>query len=298
MSWLSKLKSGLSKSAKKLSSGISSIFTGKRRLDSDVIQDFEDYLITCDIDPSVASHLAGVLSDEYFDKECSDEEIRRFLRVHITELLEPLEDELAFSSGSLNVLLFCGVNGNGKTTSIAKLSSLYASNGYKVLVAACDTFRAAAVEQLEDWCQRTGVDFFKGEGDPSGVAYQATDHALAAGYDILMIDTAGRLHNNHNLMSELAKIERIVKKKDVSCRSILVLDATTGNNALLQLEAFSKTVEISGIIVSKLDGTAKAGIVLNIQKYSLPIFFIGVGEGQNDMNRFKAEEFASNLLNL
>jgi fused signal recognition particle receptor len=200
-------------------------------------------------------------------------------------------------------VVVCGVNGNGKTTSVGKLAKKLTSSGKKVLVVGCDTFRAAALEQLEIWSERAGAVFIKSEekSDPASVAYKAVQHAIEKHYDVVLIDTAGRLHNNTNLMDELAKIERSLNKvlPGAPHDNILVLDATTGQNALLQVESFGKAVKVSGLIINKLDGSAKAGVLLAIaDKFKTPIHYIGIGEGIDDLIAFEAEGFAKALLGI
>ena len=300
MSWFKKLKTGLSKSSNSIGEGISSIFT-KKKLDADTLEELEDLLIMSDMGASVASSITQELAKEKFNKDIDDSEIKQFLGQKISNILSPVATPLIISQKP-QVIMLCGVNGNGKTTTLGKLAAKYQSEGKKVLIAACDTFRAAAVEQLEVWADRSNCTLIKGElnSDPASVAYKAVHKAYDENYDIIMIDTAGRLHNKKNLMDELTKINSVIKKIDETAphNSILVLDATTGQNALLQAENFTKLIGINGLILTKLDGTAKGGITVAIaNKFKLPIHAVGVGESIDDLDQFDPEEFAKALLN-
>jgi fused signal recognition particle receptor len=300
MSWLAKLKGGLFKTSNNISKGISQVFTHKK-LDEQALHDLEEALILSDMGTEVASDLIKAIAHEKFEKDISEGEVRSILAKKIAAQLQPIAKQLAILPLKPMVLLVCGVNGNGKTTTIGKLAAKYKSQGKKVMLAACDTFRAAAVEQLEIWANRTGCTLVKGESnaDPASVAFKALEKAKAEGVDMLMIDTAGRLHNKTDLMDELAKIIRVIKKLDESAphETLLVLDATTGQNALAQVETFKNLVQISGLIITKLDGTAKGGILLAIaKKYALPVYAIGVGEGIEDLNSFNPEDFAKALI--
>jgi fused signal recognition particle receptor len=302
-SWLSRLKDGLGKTSAKLTDGISSIFT-KKKLDQASLDDLEELLISADIGAKTANEIVKELAKGRFDKEISQEEIRIELSNIIAALLQNNAHQLVIDNSLRpQVILVCGVNGNGKTTTIGKLASFYQAQGKKVMLAACDTFRAAAVSQLEVWAKRSNCKLIQGaeNADPASVAYQAYEQAKLENFDLLLIDTAGRLHNKANLMEELAKIVRVIKKIDPAAphNTILVLDATTGQNAHLQLETFKQLVDISGLIVTKLDGTAKAGVVVALAKrFNIPVYFIGVGESINDLQPFSPEEFAKNLVNL
>lgn len=303
MNFLSRLKSGLSKSSSKLGSGITGIFT-KRKLDMDSIEQLEELLIEADLGAKVATDLAQSLTRQRFDKEVAPEEVRAFLAGRIAEILKPhakaLTPDVAHKPA---VIMMVGVNGNGKTTTIGKLASKFMSEGKSVILAAADTFRAAAVEQLQVWGKRSGIPIITGEheSDPASVAFKAYEYAKSQGADILMIDTAGRLQNKSNLMAELQKISKVLKKIDPSAPHyvIQVLDATTGQNALSQVQAFKEMVQVTGLIVTKLDGTAKGGMVIALAKeFGLPIHAIGVGEGIEDLDAFDADDFAKNLLDI
>lgn len=303
MSFLAKLKLGLGKSSGKLSGGITSIFT-HAKLDEQSIESLEELLIEADMGAHVASELSGALHGQRFEKGVSPEIVREFLAGKITEILEPyavpLVPDVALQPA---VIMMVGVNGNGKTTTIGKLAMQYKQQGKKVMLAAVDTFRAAAVEQLQVWGQRADIPVIVGEAnaDPASVAFRAYEQARQQGVDILMIDTAGRLQNKANLMAELQKIAKVLKKIDEAAPHyvIQVLDATTGQNALSQVQTFKELVDVTGLIITKLDGTAKGGIVVALAKQcALPIHAIGVGESIEDINTFKATDFSRNLLDI
>ncbi len=298
-----KLKSGLSKSSSKLSGGIAGIFT-KKKLDTSSVEQLEELLIEADLGAGVAMELTAALQKKRFEKTIEPEEVREFLAAEIAAILEPYALPLTFDeTHKPTVIMMVGVNGNGKTTTIGKLASQFKGYGMRVMLAAADTFRAAAVEQLQVWGERSGIEVITGEpeSDPASVAYRAYELAKAGNYDVLMIDTAGRLQNKANLMSELQKIAKVLKKIDESAphHVIQVLDATTGQNALSQIQAFKETAHVTGLIVTKLDGTAKGGIVVALAKqHKLPIHYIGIGEGIEDINTFEATDYARNLLDL
>ncbi|MFV9876297.1 MAG: signal recognition particle-docking protein FtsY [Rickettsiales endosymbiont of Dermacentor nuttalli] len=302
-SWFQKLKLGLSKSANKLSQGISNIFV-KRKLDNNSLEELEELLIEADLGIATSNFIIKELSRKYFDKDVTDEEIKQELAHIIERMLNDYAVPISVNQQDTpQVMLVCGVNGNGKTTTIGKLSSYYKKLGKKVLVAACDTFRAAAISQLKVWTDRVGCEIVYGQenADPASIAYAAVEQAIAQNVDIVLIDTAGRLHNKINLMEELAKIIRVIKKLSESAphNVILVLDATTGQNADRQVEVFQKQANLTGLIITKLDGTAKAGMVVNIvKKYSLPIHAIGVGEGILDLQPFTPKMFAEHLVGI
>jgi fused signal recognition particle receptor len=300
--WLNRLKSGLSKSAGALTGGITDLFT-KRKLDNATLEELEDLLIMADMGSSVASELVEGLRAQAFDKEISSEEVRAYLAGRISEMLIPVAKPWALSAGNPHVVLVVGVNGNGKTTTIGKLAAQLRAEGKKVLLAAGDTFRAAAVEQLQIWGTRTGCEVVAGEenADSASVAFRALEKAKADGVDVLLIDTAGRLHNKQNLMQELEKIIRVLRKiqPDAPHTVLQVLDATTGQNAISQVKAFREMVAVNGLVVTKLDGTAKAGVVVALaQQFAVPIHAIGVGEGVHDFRPFEARDFAENLVGL
>ncbi len=295
--WFSRLKSGLSKSSSKLSDGISGIFT-KRKLDDEALQDLEDLLIQSDLGVAMAMRITDRLSSSRYDKEISDDEVKAVLAEEVETILTPVAIPLTITGASRpHILLMVGVNGAGKTTTIGKLSRQFRDEGKSVMLAAGDTFRAAAVEQLKVWGERTGAEVVAREvgADSSGLVFDALAAAKANGVDVLMIDTAGRLQNKANLMAELEKIVRVIKKFDPSAPHdvLLTLDATTGQNAMNQVEIFEKVAGVTGLVMTKLDGTARGGILVAIaDKHKLPIHAIGVGEGVEDMQPFDAGEFA------
>ncbi len=303
MSWFKKLKSGLSKSSQKITGGIAGIVT-RRKLDDAMLEELEELLVMADLGAATAAKVAASFGKSRFDKEISEEEVKEALASEIAEILAPVAIPLELDFTHLpQVVLMVGVNGNGKTTTLGKLAAQYVGEGKKVMLAACDTFRAAAVEQLAEWGRRAGCEVISGaaQADPASVAYAALEKARAAKADVLFIDTAGRLQNKAGLMEELAKIRRVLTKLDDTAphHTILVLDATTGQNAHSQAAAFQELVNISGLIVTKLDGTAKGGVVVALaEAFGLPIHAVGVGEGIDDLNAFDAEEFARDLVGL
>lgn len=296
-SWFSRLKSGLSKSSTKLADGISGIFT-KRKLDDEAIEELEDLLIQSDLGVAMAMRITDRLAATRYDKEISDAEVKAVLAEEVEAILQPVAAPLTIEGEAKpQILLMIGVNGAGKTTTIGKFAKQFQSEGKSVMLAAGDTFRAAAIDQLKVWGERTGAEVIsRPEGaDASGLVYDALDAAKKAGTDILMIDTAGRLQNKANLMAELEKIVRVIKKFDESAphHVLLTLDATTGQNALNQVEIFEKVAGVTGLVMTKLDGSARGGILVAIaDKFKLPIHAIGVGEGIDDMQPFKPAEFA------
>ncbi len=300
--WLSRLKEGLKRTSSKLSEGISTIFT-KRRLDQEALDELQDILIMADMGVTTSARLTAELAKNRFNQEVDEKEIRETLAELIATTLRPLANPLHVSSKKPFVALMIGVNGSGKTTAIGKFSHFYKQQGLKVRVAACDTFRAAAVEQLATWTQRSGVAFVQGalNTDAAGLAFEAYQQALDNQDDLLLIDTAGRLQNKANLMAELEKMTRVLKKLDPSAPHavILVLDATTGQNALTQVDVFKQTAGVTGLVVTKLDGTAKGGVLVAVaERYQLPIYAVGVGEGIDDLQSFDADSFARSLLGL
>lgn len=303
MSWLAKLKSGLAKTSSKLTQSIGSIIT-KRKLDDETLEQLEEALIEADMGVQVAAQLIAQLRKERFGKEVDEAEVRAFLAERIAQILAPVAKPLAIDAAHRpHVMLVVGVNGNGKTTTIGKLAARFKAEGKSVMLAAADTFRAAAVEQLQTWGARNEVPVWAADpgADPASVAFRALEAAKAQHVDILMIDTAGRLHNNANLMEELKKIVNVIKKLDVSApHSVLqVLDATTGQNALSQVEIFQKMINLNCLVVTKLDGTAKGGVVVALaQTFGLPIVAVGVGEAIEDLREFSPEAFSSQLLGL
>ncbi|MCB9991623.1 MAG: signal recognition particle-docking protein FtsY [Rhodospirillales bacterium] len=300
--WLSRLTGGLSKSSAKFTQGITDLVT-KKKLDQDMLDELEELLITADLGPKTAARLVEEFGQDRFGKDISEEEIREALAQQITAILEPVARPMTYDH-DLSVILVCGVNGVGKTTTIGKVAhELQSRDGRKVMLAAGDTFRAAAVEQLEIWSQRAGCPLVKKEigADAAAVAYESYEKAKAEGTDVLFIDTAGRLHNKANLMAELEKIVRVLKKQDESLphNVLLVLDATTGQNAVEQVRTFKDMVNVTGLIVTKLDGSAKGGIVVSLaDQFGLPIHMVGVGEQIGDLQPFNASDFARSLVGL
>ena len=300
--FFSKLKSALSKTSSKIGNGIEHLFI-KKKLDDNTLEEIEDLLLMADIGTNVSSLIIDALRKHKFDKEVTSEEIKNDLSKIIEEILNQQDHSFKLEEGRLNIVLVCGVNGNGKTTTIGKMASNSVTQGKKVAIAACDTFRAAAVEQIEKWAQRSGAILYKGENrvDPASVAHMAVKESLNNGTDVLFIDTAGRLHNHKNLMEELIKIIRVIKKIDENAphHSLLVIDGTTGQNAATQVEQFKLMANISGLVITKLDGTAKAGAVVGIvKKFSLPVHFIGIGELIDDLKPFSPRDFARALVGL
>ncbi len=297
--FLGRISHGLSKSTSAMSDNISALFN-KRKLDAEALEDLEDLLIAADFGVGPATRTAALLAKDRFDKEVTDTEIKIALADVISETLTPLEKPLMLCGAKPEIMLFVGVNGSGKTTTLGKIAKRYTDEGKTVLLAAGDTFRAAAVEQLKVWGERSGAPVVSAPlaADASGLVYDAITRAKAENYDILMIDTAGRLQNRTELMDELAKIVRVIKKQDDTAphHSILVLDATVGQNALLQTEAFEKTAGVTGLIMTKLDGTAKGGVLVALaDKFKLPIHAIGIGERIEDLENFSAPVFAAAL---
>jgi fused signal recognition particle receptor len=301
--WLSRLREGLSKSTKKVAESITGLFT-KKKLDQQTLDDLEDVLIQADLGVTVAGRLIAKLGKERFGKEVTDEEVRAAFADDIAEILQPVAVPLSIDAARKpHVVLVVGVNGSGKTTTIAKLAGLYKGEGRSVMLAAGDTFRAAAVEQLKVWGDRAGVPVVSKQtgADAAGLAYEALERARAEKTDVLLIDTAGRLHNKTNLMEELAKIVRVIRKLDPeaphSC--LLVLDATTGQNAHAQVETFKTMSPVDALVLTKLDGSAKGGVLVALaEKFKLPVVAIGVGEGINDLQPFEARAFARGLMGL
>jgi len=301
--WLGRLAHGLKRSSSRLGSGIAGILGG-RHLDKATLGELEDLLIAADLGPATAAKLTAELGRERLGKEVDEIEVRETLAGAIARMLEPVARPLALDPAKKPfVVLVVGVNGSGKTTTLGKLAHLYRQEGRKVLIAACDTFRAAAIEQLKIWGERSGVPVIARESgaDPAGLAFDALARARAEGTDLLLIDTAGRLHNRADLMAELAKIVRVLRKLDPQApeECLLVLDATVGQNAHLQVETFRALTNVTGLALTKLDGTAKGGVVVALaERFGLPVRAIGVGEGIDDLRPFEAEAFARSLLGL
>lgn len=296
-SWLQKLGLGLKKSSSRLSSGISDIFT-KRKIDDATLEELEELLITSDMGVKASSKIVDSLSRVRVDKSGEPEEIRTRITDVVNNILKPCEKDFAIE-GSPCVILMVGVNGAGKTTTVGKLAARF--RGKKISFIAADTFRAAAVEQLSVWGERNNIRVIKGAPgcDAAGLCFDGLQEALRQNDDIVFIDTAGRLQNKTGLMDELRKIVKVIKKviPEAPHHTLLCLDATTGQNALEQVKAFKQMVEVNGLVVNKLDGTAKGGILIAIaEEYPTPIYFIGVGESIDDLDKFNAEEFALNLM--
>ncbi len=296
-SWFQRLKSGLSKSSKRLNDGITTVFT-KRKLDDDTLQELEDLLIQADLGVDTATRISDRLSASRYNKDISPEEVRNVLASEIEKILEPIAKPLVLdNSQTPQVILVVGVNGTGKTTTIGKLAKQFIHQGKRVMLAAGDTFRAAAIEQLKVWGERTGAPVVARDtgADSAGLVFDAFKQAQEGGFDVLLIDTAGRLQNKANLMAELEKVVRVIKKLDNTAPHtvLLVLDATTGQNALQQVDVFGETAGVTGLVMTKLDGTARGGILVAIStKYGLPVHAIGVGEGIDDLQPFEPHEFA------
>jgi fused signal recognition particle receptor len=296
-SWLQRLTAGLSRSSSAISRGIVDVFT-KRKLDGASLDDLEDILIQADLGIAAATRIREAVARGRYEKGVDPDAVKAILASEVERALIPVAKPLAVDATKKPfVILVVGVNGSGKTTTIGKLAAKFAAEGLKVTLAAGDTFRAAAIEQLRIWAERTGADIVAREqgGDAAGLAFDALTSARAAQSDILLIDTAGRLQNRAELMGELEKIIRVIKKVDPSAphATLLVLDATVGQNALSQVEIFGRTAGVTGLVMTKLDGTARGGILAAIaDKFALPVHFIGVGETVDDLEPFAARDFA------
>ena len=302
MSIFDKFKLGLSKSSKNLSSGLNNLIF-KKKIDTDLLNEIEDFLIQCDVGVESAKDLREKFSSIKIDPKTSGkEEIFKIFSNYISEILKPLEKNLdSINKSKPSVILIAGVNGVGKTTTIGKLGKILGQNNKKVVLGAADTFRAAAVNQLEIWAKRINADVIKSEegADPASVAYKAFEHAKSNNCEYVLIDTAGRLQNKKNLMDEFKKIVKVLKKIDESAphETFLILDATTGQSAISQVEEFKKITPITGIIMTKLDGTAKGGILLAIgKKFKLPIVALGMGEKEDDLYIFNSEHYSNALM--
>ena len=303
MSWLLRLRQALSRSSDRLAEGIAGIFN-RRRLDEAALEELEELLILADLGPATAARLAAGLARTRFGSEVSDEEVRGALAEEIAGLLEPAARPLvADPAHKPHVVLVVGVNGTGKTTTIGKLAHAFRAEGRSVLLAAGDTFRAAAVEQLQLWGERVGAPVMARPtgADAAGLVFDAHAQAIREETDILLIDTAGRLHNKANLMDELGKIVRVIAKQDAGAPhdTVLTLDATTGQNALQQVRAFRDMAEVTGLVVTKLDGSARGGVVVALaESVGLPVHAVGVGEGEEDLRPFAPRDFARSLMGL
>lgn len=296
-SWFQRLRRGLSKTSGQLSDGISSIFT-KKKLEAGDLDDLEDVLIQADLGVDTAVRITDALSKERYDKGITPEDVRAVLSGEVKRVLEPVAHPLEIDAAHKpHVVLVVGVNGSGKTTTIGKLASKFRAQGRSVTLAAGDTFRAAAVEQLKVWGERTGTPVVARDvgADAAGLAFDALKSAQESQCDVLVVDTAGRLQNKQALMDELEKVVRVLKKCDPEAPHsvLLVLDATTGQNAMQQVEVFSQRVGVTGLIMTKLDGTARGGILVSIAaKHQIPVHAIGVGEGVDDLQPFDPAQFA------
>lgn len=302
MSWFKSIKEKLTKTSTAITDGITNIFSSKKKINSDTLEDFEEMLLMSDIGPEMTTELVKKLKDAKFNSEVSSDDIKNFLRNEISNILIKVEKELIVKDKKKPiVIMLCGVNGNGKTTSAGKLAMQFKSQGLSVILGACDTFRAAAVEQLQEWGKRVDCKVITSSenSDPASVGFKAFQEAVDQNIDILILDTAGRLHNKTDLMNELQKCVRVLKKLDESAphEIIMVVDSTTGQNAYNQIAAFNNIVQITGLIFTKLDSTAKGGVVIGIaKKYGIPIYSIGVGEKVEDLRKFNAKEFVDALL--
>jgi len=293
-----KFKLGFKKSASTFTSGLKEIII-KKEIDDKTLNEIEDFLIRSDVGVVASEEIKNIIAEKKIDPNNNKvDEINSILKTYIINLMSPLENENFFKNKSdLNAILVSGVNGVGKTTTIGKIGKILKSNGNKVIFSASDTFRAAAIEQLENWAKKIDVEIIKSTqgSDPASVAYKAVDEAIKKQFTHVLIDTAGRLQNKKNLMEEYKKIANVTKKIDPNAphEVLLVLDATSGQNVINQVEEFNKIIPITGLIMTKLDGTAKGGILIAIaKKYKLPIIALGLGEKEDDLEIFKAEQFA------
>jgi fused signal recognition particle receptor len=301
--WLTRLKEGLGKTATRLTQGIAALVT-KRRLDDAMLEELEEQLIQADLGVTTSAKLVERLRKERFDKEVTSEEVREAFAAAAAEILAPVASRLTPDKARKpHVVLVVGVNGSGKTTTIGKLAHRWQADGLKVMLVAGDTFRAAAVEQLQTWGRRAGVPVVAGaaNADSAGLAFEGLERARREGVDVLVIDTAGRLHNKAHLMEELAKLVRVIRKLDPTAPhdTVLVLDATVGQNAHAQVEVFSKALPLTGLVVTKLDGTAKGGVLVALaEAFKIPVVAVGVGETADDLRPFEAKAFARSLMGL
>ena len=287
MGFLKNLKEGLFKSSSNISEGVSNIFL-KSKPNEKILEEIEDFMIQCDFGIDVASKFKLILANKNFSEE-------------VTKILQPLEKNIVNTESDFKTIIVCGVNGTGKTTTIGKLSKLFKNHNKKVVIGAADTFRAAAIDQLKVWCDKNNTEMIQSEvgADPASVAFKTLEYAKNNNKDLCIIDTAGRLQNKKNLMEEFAKIVRVLKKIDPDApqETWIVLDATTGQNAIAQIEEFRKITPLTGIVMTKLDGTAKGGILVAIaDRFKIPIVAIGVGEKEEDLNQFIASEYSQALI--
>ncbi len=299
MSWLDRLKSGLSRTTSKLADNLAGLASGTMPLDEARLDAIEEALIAADLGPAVAARIRSKLEGPRFERGIDEAGLKAAVAEEITGVLAPYAKPLTITAFPRpHVILVVGVNGVGKTTTIAKLARRFTEQDYTVMLAAGDTFRAAAIAQLGIWAERIGVPVVSGEqgADAAGLAYTALEKAQSAGTDVLIIDTAGRLQNKAGLMDELGKIRRVLQKRSPAAPhdTLLVLDATTGQNALSQIDVFKQVGKISGLVITKLDGTARGGVIVAAaEKFHLPIHAIGIGEGMDDLRPFEAHDFAT-----
>ncbi|WP_138510731.1 signal recognition particle-docking protein FtsY [Maricaulis alexandrii] len=300
--FFSRLAQGLARSSNKLGESVTAIFT-KRKLDAAALEELEDALIAADLGAQTAMRVTDRLAKDRFDKEVTDEEVREALADVVAESLTPLEKPLDLGGERPQVVVFVGVNGSGKTTTLGKIAVKLKREGHNPILAAGDTFRAAAIEQVSVWGERAGAPVVKREigADAAGLAFDAIEQAQRDSHDMVLIDTAGRLQNKAELMDELRKVIRVIKKKmpDAPHHVILVLDGTVGSNAVSQAEAFLEASDVTGVVMTKLDGTAKGGALVQVaEKFRLPIHYIGIGEGEADLQPFSARDFSRALAGL
>ncbi len=301
MGFFDKLKQGLGKTKENMEEKMNNIFSSFRKVDEEMLEELEEALIMSDIGMDTSLNIISKLRDRIKKENIQDkEQVKQALRDIMKKILE-IEDSGLKLETKPSIILVVGVNGVGKTTSIGKIANSLKNEGKKVVVAAADTFRAAAVEQLEIWANRAGVDIVKKEegADPAAVVFDAIQYSKEHNADILICDTAGRLHNKQYLMDELSKINKVIEKElpEASKETLLVIDGTTGQNAIMQVKAFKETVNLTGLILTKLDGTAKGGVVVGIvDENKIPVKFIGVGEGIDDMQKFSADDFLQAII--
>ena len=301
--WLSRLRDGLRRSSSRLSDGIGAIFAG-RKLDASTLEELEELLIASDLGVATASRLSAALAKTRFDGEASADGVREAMADEIVRILEPVAVPLAADPAHRpHIVLVAGVNGSGKTTTIGKLGKRFAEEGRSVMFAAGDTFRAAAIEQLRIWGERAGAPVVARDpgSDAASLAFEAVDAAREAGSDVLIVDTAGRLQNRDDLMQQLRKMVRVIRKQDATAPHdcLLVLDATVGQNAHSQVETFRAMCDLTGLVVTKLDGSARGGVLVALaEKFGLPVHAVGVGEGEDDLRPFEARAFARSLLGI
>ena len=299
-SWWRRLSDGLKRTSSSLGTAVADLVT-KRKLDRAMLDDIEDVLVRADLGTEVAARIAAAVGDGRYDKAISADEVKGVVATEVEKVLAAVAKPLAIDGGRKPfVILVVGVNGSGKTTTIGKLAARHAAAGHKVLLGAADTFRAAAIEQLQVWGERAGCEVIAGKqgGDPSAVAFDTVKAALARGADVAIIDTAGRLQTKKPLMEELAKLARVIGRDVAGAphETLLVLDANTGQNALSQAKLFTEVAPVTGLVLTKLDGTARGGVIVGLaDEFGIPVRFVGVGEGVEDLRDFAADEFVAAL---